>query len=79
MIDTKGFSHPLLELANQGSIRDTARVQGGLDRPEDRPGILQSGSGKSKGRTENGLAAEDRRLAAHLERGFAKEDSSRSE
>ena len=79
MIDTKGLSHPLLELANQGPIRDKARVQGRLDGSEDRPGILHSGSGKGKGRPENGLAAEDRRLAAHLERGFDKGDSSRSE
>ena len=79
MIDTKGLSHPLLELANQGPIRDKARVQGALDRSEDRLGILHRGSGKGKGRTENWLAAENRRLAAHLERGFSKEDSSRSE
>ena len=79
MIDTKGLSHSLLELSNQGPIRDKARVQGGLDRLEDRPGILHRGSGKGKGRTEHWLAAENRRLAAHLENGFDKKDSSRSE
>ena len=79
MIDTKGLSHSLLELSNQGPIRDTARVQGGLDRSENRLGILHCGSGKGKGGTENGLAAEDRRLTAHLERDFDKGDSSRSE
>ena len=79
MIDAKGLSHSLLELSNQGPIRDMARVQGGLDGSENGLGILHCGSGKGKGGTENGPAAENRRLAAHLERGFDKGDSSRSE